>query len=137
VDAPLTIEQLLAAARSRLERLKPAQAYEAAREGAVIVDIRSDSQRERDGTVPGARHVPRNALEWRCDPACEHRDPALGRPDALLVLLCDEGYQSSLAAATLQQLGIRRATDVIGGFRAWRAEGLPVAPPATPAERGR
>ena len=125
MDAPVTVEQLLAAARSRLERLTPAQAYRAAKDGALIVDIRSDSQRERDGIVPGARHVPRNVLEWRCDPACEHRDPVLARPDAWIVLLCDQGYQSSLAAATLQQLGSRRATDVAGGCRAWCADGLP------------
>jgi rhodanese-related sulfurtransferase len=127
---PVSVNQLLGAARSRLDRLTPAQAHAAAGRGAVIVDIRSDSQRERDGTVPGARHVPRNVLEWRCDPACEHRDPALARPDAHIVLLCDEGYQSSLAAATLQQLGIRLATDVEGGFQAWRAEGLPVDRPS-------
>jgi rhodanese-related sulfurtransferase len=125
---PVTVDQLLSTARSRLDRLTPAEAHAAARRGAVIVDIRSDSQRERDGLVPGARRVPRNVLEWRCDPASEHRDPALARPDAHIVLLCDEGYQSSLAAATLQQLGIRRATDVEGGFQAWRAEGLPVDP---------
>ena len=124
--SPTTVDELLSAARRRLERLTPAEAYAAACAGAILVDIRSDSQRGGDGTIPGAHVVPRNVLEWRCDMTCEHRDRALARPDAHIVLLCDEGYQSSLAAATLQQLGIRRATDVAGGFRAWRADGLPV-----------
>jgi rhodanese-related sulfurtransferase len=95
--------------------------------GAILVDIRSDSQRASDGTIPGARVVPRNVLEWRLDPACRHRDAELGRRDARIVLLCDEGYQSSLAAATVRSFGVSAATDVIGGFRAWRAAGLPVA----------
>jgi rhodanese-related sulfurtransferase len=94
--------------------------------GAVLVDIRSDRQRDRDGIVPGARYVPRNVLEWRCDPASEARDPATSQPGQLLMLMCDEGYQSSLAAATLQRFGLTRATDVIGGFQAWRDAGLPV-----------
>ena len=99
------------------------------RVGAVLVDIRSDNQRARDGTVPGAYFVSRNVLEWRMDPACPHRDPSLARPEARQVLICNEGYQSSLAAATLQQCGLRHATDVIGGFQAWRAAGLPVLRP--------
>ena len=92
----------------------------------MLVDIRSDGQRAADGDIPGARVVPRNVLEWRLDPACPNRDAQLGRRDARIVLLCDEGYQSSLAAATARSFGIAAATDVIGGFRAWRAAGLPV-----------
>ena len=125
---PMTVAQLLHAARATLRRLTPAEAHAAQRLGAALVDIRSDSQRDRDGIVPGARHVPRNVLEWRCDPDSPSRDPDLASRALPLIVMCDEGYQSSLAAATLQQLGLRRATDLIGGFQAWRAAGLPVRP---------
>ena len=121
-----TVDDLLAAARARLHRMTPEQAAEAARRGeAVIVDIRADSQIEHDGAVPGARRIPRNALEWRLDPACEHRDPDLASYDRRVILMCHGGYQSSLAAATLKDLGLENATDMIGGFQAWRAAGLP------------
>jgi rhodanese-related sulfurtransferase len=103
------------------------------RAGAVLVDIRSEVQRERDGVIPGAHFHPRNVLEWRLDPASGHCDPVLaGDLDRHVILVCNEGYQSSLAAATLQELGFTRATDLAGGFQAWRAAGLPVepAPPA-------
>jgi rhodanese-related sulfurtransferase len=128
-EPPVTVDQLLEAARSGLIRLTPAGVLAAMRRGAVLVDIRADGERDRDGVVPGARHVARNVLEWRCDPASPHRDPELARWDAHLVLMCDEGCQSSLAAATLQRFGVRRATDMVGGFQAWRAAGLPVARP--------
>jgi rhodanese-related sulfurtransferase len=123
---PTSVEQLLTDARAGLERLTPEQAHAAMGAGALLVDIRSESQRASDGLIPGARFVPRNVLEWRMDPACPHRDVELSRRDARIVLLCNEGYQSSLAAATVRSLGVRTATDVIGGFRAWRAAGLPV-----------
>jgi rhodanese-related sulfurtransferase len=122
------IEQLLGEARQRLHRLTPKEAYRALRDGAVLVDIRSETQRARDGTVRGARFVPRNVLEWRLDPSSRSCDPELARADAVIVVMCDEGYQSSLAAATLQDLGLSRATDLVGGFQAWRAAGLPVEP---------
>ena len=122
------IEQLLREARRRLDRLTPKEADRALRVGAVLVDIRSETQRSRDGTVPGARFVPRNVLEWRLDPSSQSRDPELAQTDALIVVMCDEGYQSSLAAVTLQELGLSRATDLVGGFQAWRAAGLPVEP---------
>ena len=125
---PTTVERLLAAARAELSRLSPADAYAASRAGVLLVDIRSDSQRAADGVIPGAHLVVRNVLEWRLDPSSPHRDPLLGRHDARLVLLCDEGYQSSLAAAAANQLGLE-ATDLDGGFQAWRAAGLPVAKP--------
>jgi rhodanese-related sulfurtransferase len=125
-DASTTVEQLLAGARSRLRRLTAEEAFAAMRDGAQLVDIRSERQRAADGVIPGARFVARNVLEWRLDPACPHRDPSLADRDTPLVLLCDEGYQSSLAAATVQRFGHRPVTDVIGGFRAWRAAGLPV-----------
>ena len=141
-DVPTTVEQLLASARARLNRLSPEQAHAAMRDGAQLVDIRSDSQQAADGLIPGARFVPRNVLEWRLDPACPHRDPQLARPDVLVVLICEEGYQSSLAAATVQQFGSTAVTDVIGGVRAWRAAGLPIEPEAerigsADAQRGR
>jgi rhodanese-related sulfurtransferase len=125
---PVNVEELLAQARSRLERLGPEEARAAVENGALLIDIRADSQRERDGVVPGARFVPRNVLEWRLDPASDYREPDLARPEAHVIVMCNEGYQSSLAAATLQQLGIERATDLDGGFQAWRAAGLPVEP---------
>jgi rhodanese-related sulfurtransferase len=123
-----TVEQLLTDARARLDRLEPRAAHEAMRQGAVLLDIRSESEREA-GRVPEARFVPRNVLEWRLDPASPHRDPELARPDLHVIVMCQEGYQSSLAAATLQGLGLRRATDLVGGFGAWRAAGLPVDVP--------
>jgi rhodanese-related sulfurtransferase len=126
----VSVEQMLHDARERLRRLTPDQAVAAARQGALLVDIRSERQRERDGIVPGSRFVPRNVLEWRLDPACPFRDPELARSQEQIILLCNEGCQSSLAAATLQRLGLRRATDVIGGFQAWRAAGLPVHRPS-------
>jgi rhodanese-related sulfurtransferase len=120
-----TVGDLLEQARAELERVTPAEAEEAARGGAVLVDIRSDSQREADGLLPGARRIPRNVLEWRVDPSCEHRDPEFARLDARVILICDEGYQSSLAAATVRSFGVD-ATDVEGGFQAWHEAGLPV-----------
>lgn len=129
-DPPVTVDQLLDAARARLHRLSPSEAFARMRADALLVDIRSDRQRAEDGTVPGSIHVSRNVLEWRLDPASPHRDRRLAQRDARITLLCHEGFQSSLAAATLQRLGLLHATDVIGGFEAWRAAGLPVDPPA-------
>ncbi len=123
------VDELLEAARSRLDRLDPAEAQAARDEGALLIDIRSDSQRAAEGVVPGAAFVPRNVLEWRLDPASPHNDPALARPERRIVLMCDEGYQSSLAAAALQELGLPHATDLAGGFQAWRGAGLPVDRP--------
>jgi rhodanese-related sulfurtransferase len=128
--ARTTIAELLADARRRLTRLDPAKARQAMRAGAVLIDIRSDSQIARDGSIAGALVIPRNILEWRLDPASQHRHPRAPQLDDHVILLCDEGYQSSLAAATLQQLGFARATDVEGGFQAWRAAGLPVEQPS-------
>jgi rhodanese-related sulfurtransferase len=129
--ARTTINEHLAAARRRLKRLTPAQAQNAMRSGAALIDIRSDSQIARDGTIAGALVIPRNVLEWRLDPSSQHRHPGAPQLGEQIILLCDEGYQSSLAAATLQQLGFSRATDVDGGFQAWRDAGLPVEQPAT------
>ena len=120
------VDALLHAARARLRRLTPAEAGAAAASGGVIVDIRSDGQRAADGLVPGALVVPRNVLEWRADPASRERDPRIAEAAGPVVLMCAEGFQSSLAAATLQDLGLAGATDMAGGFVAWRAAGLPV-----------
>ena len=127
--ARTTIDELLDAARRRLRRLEPQQARDATAAGAILIDIRADHQRERDGVIPDAHFVPRNVLEWRLDPASGHSDPSLGDGfDRLVILVCNEGYQSSLAAATLQDLGFPHATDLVGGFQAWRAAGLSVEP---------
>ena len=122
------MDELLARARARLSRLTADEARRALEDGAVLVDIRSDSQRARDGVIPGARVVNRNEVEWRIDPTSDWKDPDLARPDARIVIVCNEGYQSSLAAAVAQELGIEHATDLDGGFQAWRAAGLPVEP---------
>lgn len=123
---PLTVDELLAEARSGIERLGPEEAASAMSAGAVLVDIRSESQRERDGIVPGSVFIPRNMLEWRCAPSSEWRDGRVSDPLRRLIIMCDEGYQSSLAAANLKRLGLERATDLAGGFQAWRSGGLPV-----------
>jgi rhodanese-related sulfurtransferase len=123
-----TIDDLLAEARSRLTRLNPVEADAAVREGGLLIDIRAESQRAADGVVPGALFVARNVLEWRCDPSSEHRDPRIDGRERQLIIMCNEGYQSSLAAATLHELGLTRTTDLAGGFQAWRAAGLPVEP---------
>jgi rhodanese-related sulfurtransferase len=125
----MTAEELLAEARRELERVEPAGAVSAVTAGAVLVDIRSELQRERDGVVPGSVFFPRNVLEWRCDPASPARDERVCDPSRQLIVMCDEGYQSSLAAANLKRLGFDRATDLTGGFQAWRAAGLPVEVP--------
>jgi rhodanese-related sulfurtransferase len=123
-----TIDELLRESRARLDRLAAEGAHAAAHRGALLIDIRSECQREADGAVPGALCIPRNVLEWRLDPSSGHQDPSVGGLDRHVVLMCNEGYQSSLAAATLQTLGFARATDVVGGFQAWRDAGLPVVP---------
>ena len=126
-----TVEELLAESRAGLARVGPHEALTAQRdEGALLVDIRSEGQRERDGLIPGALVLERNVLEWRACTDSGYADPVLAADLArVVVLVCDEGYQSSLAAATLQRLGYPCATDLDGGFRAWRAAGLPVTPP--------
>ncbi len=124
---PLTADALLAEARLGLERLGPSEAVAAIAAGALLVDVRSELQRERDGVVPGSVFFPRNVLEWRCDPASPARDERVCDRGRQLVVMCDEGYQSSLAAANLRRLGFERATDLAGGFQAWRAAGLPVS----------
>jgi rhodanese-related sulfurtransferase len=120
----ISVEKLLADARRGILRLAPGEAHEAARSGAVIVDIRPHDQRERDGLIAGALVIDRNVLEWRLDPKSDFKEPCV-RDHQPVVIICNEGYSSSLAAATLRHLG-RDATDVIGGFQNWLACGLPV-----------
>jgi rhodanese-related sulfurtransferase len=125
----LTIDAVLAAARSRLTRLSPAQTQRAIQSGALLVDIRPQAQREAEGEIPGATIIERNVLEWRFDPASAARLPVASY-DLQVIIFCSEGYTSSLAAASLLDLGVRRATDLEGGFCAWQAAGLPVSPAA-------
>ena len=123
----LTIDEMLAQARGRLTRLDPHQASAAARDGALLVDIRPAAQRAAEGEIPGAVAVERNVLEWRLDPASAAKLPQASY-DLQVIVVCSEGYTSSLAAAALQDLGLSAATDLAGGFRAWQAAGLPVLP---------
>ena len=127
-----TLDDLLANARRRLVRVHPDEAEEAARRGALLVDTRSEAQRRRGGEIPGALVIERNVLEWRLDPVGEHRIGGF-TADTPVVVLCNEGYASSLAARDLRRLGLWQATDLVGGFRAWRAAGLPVVPGGSPA----
>jgi rhodanese-related sulfurtransferase len=125
----LSIEQMLSAARVRLRRLSPDEAYEAvAKTEAILVDIRPEGQRAIEGSIPGALIVERNVLEWRFDPASSSRLPVATDHDIQVIVFCSEGYTSSLAAAALKDLGLWRVTDIIGGFHAWRATGLPIVP---------
>lgn len=122
-----TIDEILAAARGRLHRLTPEEAFREQAEGAVLIDIRPAAQRASEGEIPGSVVVERNHLEWRLDPCSEARLPWVIGYDHLVMVICREGYTSSLAAAALLDLGLHRATDVIGGFRAWTEAGLPSA----------
>ncbi len=121
----MTVDQMLERARGVLDRLDPSSALAAQQSGALLVDIRPAAQRALEGCVPGALVLERNVLEWRLDPACEARLPEASY-DLQVIVLCQEGYTSSLAAYALRELGVHRSTDVSGGLAAWRAAGLPV-----------
>jgi rhodanese-related sulfurtransferase len=123
---PRTVDEALAEARSRLDRYDPTQAAAALERGALVIDTRSELQRRTDGIIPGVLVLHPNVLEWRLDPTSSAKLPQATDHDIEIVLFCDEGYASSLAAARLQDLGLRRATDVDGGFQAWKRAGLPV-----------
>jgi len=127
-----SIDDILAAARARLDRISPRQAFAELQDGATLIDIRPASQRGADGEIPGSIVVERNHLEWRFDPASSARLPFVTDYTLRPIVCCDVGYTSSLAAAALLDLGLARATDVVGGYQAWRAAGLPTA---TAAER--
>jgi rhodanese-related sulfurtransferase/mannose-6-phosphate isomerase-like protein (cupin superfamily) len=123
-----SIDQTLAAARARLQRMSPDEAFRATTQsGAIFVDIRPERQRAAEGEIPGALIVERNVLEWRFDPTCDAKLPVAVDHDVRVIVLCSEGYTSSLAAVALQDLGLWRATDVVGGFQAWKTAGLPIA----------
>jgi MFS family permease len=124
-----SVDDLLAAARRAIEpRLTPVRAYQALRDGALIIDLRSTDERRRTGVVPGSVHIPRSVLEWRVDPESEYRNPLACDLKRELVLMCEDGFSSSLAARSVRELGFGRATDLVGGFNAWKSAGLPVRP---------
>ena len=125
-----TIDEILLAARARLRRLTPQQAFGEVSLGGVLIDIRPAAQRAEQGEIPGSTIVERNHLEWRLDPCSEARLPWVTGYDHRIVVICVDGYTSSLAAAALQDLGLQQATDLDGGFQAWRRAGLPATPPA-------
>ena len=120
------VDELLARVRSRIERVEPVEAWRRLAEGALLVDTRPAEQRDRDGEVPGAVVIDRNVLEWRLDPASPDRLPQVTGYDLEILVLCNEGYSSSLVADTLRTLGLTRTVDVIGGFVAWAVAGLPI-----------
>lgn len=128
----MSIEDALAAARATLTRVDPAAASRLQADGALVVDIRPHVNRAEEGEIPGSVPVERIHLEWRLDPTGDHRLPEV-HADLPVVVVCNEGYASSLAAADLKRLGLNQATDLIGGYRAWRAAGLPVEPGGRPA----
>lgn len=125
-SGPAGIDELLERVRAGYVRLDAREAWTAASEGALLVDIRYAALRERDGLIPGALVVERNELEWRLDPRGSHRAPQAVSHGLRVVVICNEGYASSLAVESLHRLGLHRATDLVGGFQAWRAAGLPV-----------
>ncbi|HEX5450740.1 MAG TPA: rhodanese-like domain-containing protein [Gaiellaceae bacterium] len=124
-----TLAELLAEAEARVTRFTPQEAYTAMADGALLVDLRSQPARDRDGIVPGSLHIPRTVLEWRVALDSDWRSPFVGGPDEQIVLLCDDGYSSLLAAETLAGLGFARVGDVLGGFAAWKDAGLTTTRP--------
>ena len=130
-----SVAELLAEARSGIRRYGPAEALARAANGSVLVDLRSHDEREQDGVIPGSVHVPRSVLEWRVDENSGFSNPNVAQRELELVLVCNEGYSSSFAAAALRELGFSRASDLAGGFQAWRAAGLPTMP-APPRDAG-
>jgi rhodanese-related sulfurtransferase len=132
MEGRVSIDEMLQLARSTYDRVTAPLAWAEMQAGAILVDIRPEFQRRADGEIPGALVIERVHLEWRCDPSSVGRVAEATDHEVRWIVCCDEGYSSSLAAASLQALGLRRATDVIDGFRAWRAAGLPVTRPATP-----
>jgi rhodanese-related sulfurtransferase len=123
-----TIAEVLADARARLDRVGPERAAELREQGAVLVDTRPQWQRDDEGAIPGALIIERNHVEWRLDPSSDAKIPEATDHDVTWILFCSEGYSSSLAAASLQDLGLHKATDLDGGFKAWAAAGLPTTP---------
>ncbi len=122
-----TIAEVLAAARERLDRPDPRRAAAMVEDGAILVDTRPGWQRDQEGELPGALLIERNHIEWRLDPTSDARIPQAVDHDVTWIVVCSEGYSSSLAAASLHDIGLRNATDLVGGFQAWKAAGLPVS----------
>jgi MFS family permease len=120
------IEERLRRAQAKIKRLEPQQAFAAVSKGALLIDLRSQDERERTGVIPGSLHIPRSVLEWRLDPDCAHRNPAVAHLERELILVCADGFSSSLAALSVQELGFRRVADLCGGFNGWQRAGLPV-----------
>ena len=129
-----SVEELLRAARERIRRLDPELARNAQQQGAVLVDIRPEVNRRAEGEIPGSFVCERNVLEWRLDPTGSARIPQASY-DLAVVVVCNEGYTSVLAAAALLDLGVHRAADLVGGYRAWRAAGLPTLTGSASSER--
>jgi rhodanese-related sulfurtransferase len=123
------VDRVLAEARRSLRRVDPLEAKQIHDAGGLLIDIRPAAQRAAFGEIPGALILERNDLEWRLDPGGSHRIPEAEDPDRPVVVVCQEGYASSLAAASVQALGRTAVTDLDGGFVAWRAEGLPTTAP--------
>ncbi|GLY71137.1 rhodanese-like domain-containing protein [Amycolatopsis taiwanensis] len=128
----MNVEAFLADARAEIDRVAPRAAYELLQAGALLVDIRPHANRLAEGEVPGSLVIERLVLEWRLDPQGAHRVPQV-QPDTRVVVMCNEGYASSLAARDLKRIGLRHATDLVGGFRGWVGAGLPSRPGGSPA----
>jgi rhodanese-related sulfurtransferase len=126
------IDDLLETARARIRRLTPEEARDAVARGGVILDTRTYEQRRADGVIPGATVMSRNVVEWRVDPTSGWEDPEVVARTGPVIVMCDEGFASSLTAATLVDLGIEDAADMIGGYQAWKAAGLPTEPASPP-----
>jgi rhodanese-related sulfurtransferase len=122
----VSIEETLAASRRGVRRLTPVEVMAAVNSGALLIDTRTEIQRVEQGELPSAVVIDRTVLEWRLDPACEARIPEATSYDADIIVVCRQGYSSSLAVASLRTIGLRRATDIIGGVEAWVAAGLPL-----------
>jgi rhodanese-related sulfurtransferase len=124
-----TVEQLLHEARSLLpHRCSPEETLNEIESGTLVIDIRGDEQQRQDGLIPKTMVIRRNVLEWRCDPVCPWRNQLITDHGQKIIIFCNEGYQSSLAAANLQRLGLIHATDMVGGFSSWKESGLPTTP---------
>lgn len=128
----VTIDDRLSRARARIRRLSPSEAAEAQAAGAIIIDTRDSDDRTAEGVIPGAKRITRDTLEWRADPTAELPDPLVADFAADLIVVCNEGYGSSLAADSLRRLGHTTVADIIGGYRAWKAAGLPTERLSTP-----
>jgi len=126
MGTPPSVQQLLEAARRGIDRFTPVEALAAQGSGAIIVDVRCAEDRKKEGAVPGAIAFPLSVLPWRADPDSQTRDQRIANRDAQLILMCNDGYSSSLAAETLSRMGFHRVGDMDGGFHGWAAAGLPV-----------